>query len=81
MVSNEVSRDPDISLKDKGLYSYLATYADANNELYVSVDKMAAECGITQSSVKRILTTLKKAGVIKRVRRGRNESYKTILLK
>lgn len=81
MVSNEVSRDPDLCLRAKGLYSYLTTYADGNNELYVGIDKIAAECGINQSSVKRILNDLKTAGVIKREKRGKNQSYKTILLK
>ena len=37
-VSNEVMRDPELSLKDKGLYSYLCTFAGSQtNELIVSV--------------------------------------------
>lgn len=81
MVSNDVIRDPQICLRAKALYSYLATYADSSNETYVSIDKMASENGISQSSVKRILFFLQKSNIISRHKRGKNQSYKTILLK
>ena len=81
LVSNTVMRDPDVSLRAKGLYSYLATYADSNNELHVGIDKMAAENGMTQSSVKRFLKELKDKGIIRRIKRGKDTSYKTILIK
>lgn len=80
-VSNTVMRSPDICLRQKGLYAYLCTYADSNNELTVSVNRIADECGVTQSTVKRILEDLRKNGIILRVKRGNGESYKTILLK
>lgn len=81
LVSNTVVREPNICLRAKGLYAYLATYANSDNELTVSIDRIANECGITQSTVKRILEELKQAGIIERVKRGQKESYKTILLK
>jgi len=81
-VSCNVLRDPDLTLKDKGLYAYLSTYADSvENQLTVSVNKIAAECGTTPSTVKRSIEVLKSKGNIRRVRSGRNKPVKTILLK
>lgn len=81
MVSNTVIRDPEISLREKAVYAYLSSYANANNELTVSVNRIASECGITQSTVKRILEQLKEKNIILRIRRDSKQSYKTILLK
>lgn len=81
MVSNDILRNPEISLKDKGMYAHLATYADVNNELTVSVNRIANECGINQSTAKRSLERLKNQGVIDRIKRGHTISFKTILLK
>ena len=76
-VSNTVLRDPEFSLGEKALYSYLCTYADSNsNELFVSVNKMASECGIGVSTIKRYLQTLENKNVILRIRNG----YKTITI-
>jgi len=76
-VSNTVLRNPELSLGEKALYSYLCTYADSNkSELFVSVNKMAAECGIGVSTIKRYLQTLEKKGVILRMR----NSYKTVTI-
>ena len=81
-MSCNVLRDPDLTLKDKGLYAYLSTYADSvENQLTVSVNKIAAECGTTPSTVKRSIEVLKSKGIIKRVRSGKNTPVKTILLK
>jgi DNA-binding MarR family transcriptional regulator len=81
MVSNTVLRDPDISLGEKALYSYLSTYADKNNELFVSVTKIADECGIGYSTALRHLKNLEKIGVISRKSRGFNQSKTISLLK
>ena len=76
-VSNTVLRDPELSLGEKALYSYLCTYASSDNsELFVSVNKMASECNIGVSTVKRHLQTLEKKGVILRMR----NSYKSITI-
>lgn len=74
-------RDPEICLRSKGLYAYLCTYADSNNECTVSVNRIAAECNMSNSSVKRILDILVKKGVIVREKRDLLQSYKTILIK
>mgnify|MGYP003325514043 FL=1 len=81
MVTSTVMRDPNISLRDKGLYAYLSTYADGENTLTVSVNRAASECNVDPSTIRRILNTLKNAGVIIREIRTAGQSYKTILNK
>jgi DNA-binding MarR family transcriptional regulator len=81
MVSNSVMRNPDISLRAKALYSYMASYADADTgQLTVSVNRIASECGIAHSTVKRILKELVDRNIIERKARGRHDTYVTILL-
>jgi DNA-binding MarR family transcriptional regulator len=81
-VSNTVLRDPEYSLGEKALYSYLCTYAHATtDELFVSVNRIATELGIGQSTVKRHLFTLENKGVIGRIKRGNGMSSITKLLK
>lgn len=76
-VSNTVLRNPELSLGEKALYAYLCTYADSTtSELFVSVNKMASECGVGVSTLKRYLSVLEKKGVILRVRHG----YKSITI-
>ena len=81
IVSNTVMRDPEVSLGEKSLYAYLSTYADTDNKLFVSVNKMADECGIGQSTVKRYLSSLEEKKIISRISRGHKISKITILLK
>jgi DNA-binding MarR family transcriptional regulator len=82
MVSNTVIRDPDISLKEKAIYAYLSSYADrVHNECTVGIDRMAAECGVDHSTIKRTLKTLVDKGIITRISRGINKTSITILLK
>lgn len=81
-VSNTVLRDPEFTLGEKALYSYLCTYADSNNgELFVSINRIAAELGIGHSTAKRHLYTLEKKGVIVRIKRGYGMSSITKLIK
>ena len=82
MVSRAVMTDPELCIRDKALYAYLTSYADSvANELTVSVNRMAAECGVTQSTIKRSLKTLEDKGIIRRVSVGALITRKTILLK
>ena len=80
-VSKTVIHDPNISLQEKALYSYLCTYAGPDNSLYVGVDRMAEECGNTQSTIIRILGKLEKKGIIRRESRGSGKTKLTIILK
>jgi predicted transcriptional regulator len=81
-VSSEVMRDPELSLKDKGLYAYLCTFANSqSNELIVSVYRMADECGASPSTIKRSIETLQSKGIITREFMGKGKTRKTIILK
>lgn len=81
-VSNEVMRDPELSMKDKGLYAYLCTYAGSqSNELTVSVYRMSDECGMSPSTIKRSIENLQSKGVIDRLFMGKGNTRKTIILK
>jgi len=82
MISNDVIRNPDISLREKSIYSYLASYANNDtNELYVGVKRMASENGVTESTIKRILDSLSKKGIIFRQTTKVGSNTKTVLLK
>ena len=59
MVSSSVVRDPAISLRDKGLYAYLASYAGVDNTITVSVNRAASECDVDPSTIRRILEKAK----------------------
>lgn len=80
--SNQVLRNPDLSLIDKGLYSYLCSYANSRtNELCVPVEKMAAENNVTASTIKRSLRRLENQGVIRRKSQGAGLSWITEIIK
>jgi DNA-binding MarR family transcriptional regulator len=81
IVNKNVITDPSLNFGQKAMYAYLCTYADQNNELHVSINRIAAECDVGHSTVKRILDQLLKKGIISRERRGAGQSFKTILLK
>jgi predicted transcriptional regulator len=81
-VSNAVVQNPDISLKDKGLYAYLCTKVDNDTgETHVSIYKMASECGSTPATIKRSLRNLQKLGVITRVQGNVGSNTKTIIVR
>jgi DNA-binding MarR family transcriptional regulator len=81
-VSNNIMRDPEVSLQEKAVYSYLCTYSDAStNQTYVGIAKMANECGVSQSTIKRILDGLESKKIIMRVSRGNGLTTFTNLLK
>ena len=80
-VSNIVLRNPEITPLEKALYSYLCTYADANNKLFVGNAKIVNEFNLSRSGVQRHLLSLEKKGIIKRITRGHMISKTIILLK
>ena len=77
LVSSTVLRDPNVSLREKGLYAYLSTYADSNNTLNVSINRAASECDVDTSTIRRILDKLKKSGVIIRETRAAGQTHQT----
>ena len=77
----KVMRDPELTLSEKAMYAYLCTYAKAeDNTTWVSTNRMANECNISQSTVSRLLDKLIKKGIIKRTYRGRGQSLLTTVL-
>jgi len=81
-VTRPAMADASLSLREKGMYGYLATYADsATNELTVSVNRIAAECGVTQATVKRSLKILEEKQFIRRIYTGPLKTKTTVLLK
>lgn len=80
-VSKTVIQDPEISLPEKAIYAYLCTYAGSDNTLFVSVDRIASECGNTQSTVIRILRKLEQRSIIRRESRGSGMTKLTTILK
>jgi predicted transcriptional regulator len=80
--TSQVMRDPGISVRDKAVYAYLCTFADSrNNQLKVSVYRMAAELDVSKQTVIRSLKELEQSNVITRVSRGRGQSKVTVILK
>jgi DNA-binding IscR family transcriptional regulator len=81
-VSNDVIRDPHLTLSQKAIYAYLATFASSDkNELTVSVSKIASECNVNESTVGRIFKELIDKKIISRTPRGKGKTYLTTLLK
>lgn len=81
-VSNTVLRDPEYTLGEKAVYSYLCTYANSEtDELFVSINRIAAELNISHSTAKRHLYTLENKGVIMRLKRGHGMSSITKIIK
>lgn len=80
--TNNVMRDPSISVRDKAVYAYLCTYADSqSNTLTPSVFRMADELGVCKQTIIRSLKQLEDQNIISRVSRGRGQSKITIILK
>lgn len=81
-VSCEVIRNPEYTLVEKALYAYLSSYANAqDNSLFVSVNKIANELNINQSTVSRLLKRLQLKKIIARNKKKENGVYITVLLK
>ena len=81
-VSNDVMKNPELTIRDKGLYAYLCCHADSKtNQLIVSVDRIASECNMTRATVKRILVILEYHDIIFREKRGMGLTSITTILK
>lgn len=80
--TSTVMRDPSLCIRDKALYAYLCTFADSkNNQLRVSVYKMASELDVSPITVIRALKSLENSGIIKRIAIGKGKSKTTMILK
>ena len=59
------------------VYAVLARHADANGVAYPSEERIAALVGFSESTVKRAIKTLEKAGLITKIRRSRGRGRGT----
>ena len=81
-VNKAVISDPALSVAAKTVYSLLCCYADNySKECYPSVETMADELNLSQSTVKRRLQELSKKSIIERYSQGKNCSFRTRILK
>lgn len=81
-VSNTVLRDPTISIRDKAVYSVLATYTDSlTNAATVTINVLASRCNVTPSTISRSIKSLENLKIIYRLQMGKGAIAKTILLK
>lgn len=67
MVFQDVTRLNTIPLEAKGLYAYLASLSDVNDECYPTVDLIRHELGISKDRYYKYMNILVSAGVVKKV--------------
>jgi DNA-binding MarR family transcriptional regulator len=58
VVHLEVIQDPGLSLRAKGLYALLCTYANKNRECYPSITTLSEISGVTRRTIERTLKEL-----------------------
>lgn len=69
MVRTLVIQDPDLSLRAKGLYSLLSTYADKNRKCFPQISTLAELSGVSRRTVERTLIELEKKKYVTRTGR------------
>ena len=67
MVFQEVTRLKTLPIEAKGLYAYLASLSDVNDECYPTVDLICHELGISKDRFYKYMRILVAAGVVKKV--------------
>ena len=67
MVFQDVTRHTTLPLEAKGLYAYLASLSDVNDECYPTVDLIRHELGISKDRYYKYMRMLVAAGVVKKV--------------
>lgn len=69
IVHTSVMHDPDLSIRAKGLYSILCTYADTNRECFPSISTLAELGGVSRRTIERILIELEEKNYVTRTGR------------
>lgn len=64
IVPKNVMQDPNLSLQAKGLFSYLATYANKDGDCFPSRDLMCSHLNIGKDTITKYLRELKEAGYL-----------------
>lgn len=78
LVKQEITRNNSLSLQSKGLYAYLASFADSETgECFPSLETILEENAISKNTFYKLIKELEKAGVIER----RQRKYKSTVYK
>ena len=66
IVSDEVVKDPSLSLRAKGLYALLCSYADKNRQCYPKINTLAEFSGVSRRSIERTIIELESKGYLRK---------------
>jgi DNA-binding MarR family transcriptional regulator len=66
VVHTEVIRDPDLSLRAKGMYALLCTFADKERMCFPSIKTLSELSGVTRRTTERTLKELEEKNYVKR---------------
>lgn len=69
MVHSDVIYDPDLSIRAKGIYSVLCTFADRSRRCYPSIKTISELSGVSRRTVERIIKELEEKNYV--TRKGR----------
>lgn len=74
IVTDAVVKDPDLSLRAKGVYALLASFANKERKCFPSINTLADYAGVSRRTIERALKELENKGII-------TKSNKTFRLK
>ena len=66
IVYTDPIRDPELSLRAKGLYALLATYADKDRKCFPSISTLCNESQVSRRTIQRLIKELKDKNYVKR---------------
>jgi DNA-binding MarR family transcriptional regulator len=66
IVDADVMQDPALSLRAKGLYGLLATFAGRDRRCFPSITRLAELSGVDRRTIERTLKELEEKGYVKR---------------
>lgn len=66
IVDKEVMQDPSLSLRAKGVYGMLATFAGKDRTCYPSITHLSELAGVGRRTIERALEELKEKGYVKK---------------
>lgn len=69
VVHTEVIQDPGLSLRAKGVYALLTTYADKQRNCYPAISTLAELSGVSRRTIERTLKELEEKNYV--TRKGR----------
>jgi len=69
IVDADVMQDPGLSLRAKGVYGLLATFARKDRTCYPSITKLGELSGTGRRTIERALKELEEKGYVKREKR------------